>query len=167
MATYRKRLRNRNGDFIIPALNGDETGWIQTNDVADGAITTGKIADGAVTNAKISWSSTEFESSIDFGITPANRTFRKWGNLVVFSFQSGRKNFTAGEVLFTLPQGYEPTAPVGPDGQFFFSGISVSGASSTHAPCRVAIYPSTRQAKLESGALTDARIYIAGSYFVS
>ena len=54
MATYRKRLRNRNGDFIIPALNGDETGWIQTNDVADGAIT----------NAKIDWSSMEHWSIV-------------------------------------------------------------------------------------------------------
>lgn len=48
MATYRKRLRNRNGDFIIPALNGDETGWIQTGDVADGAITGAKIASEAI-----------------------------------------------------------------------------------------------------------------------
>lgn len=140
---------------------------VQTAMIADGAVTSAKIADGAVTAAKIDQTSTEFESLVTYGATPANRTFRKWGNLVVFSFQSGRKNFTAGEVLFTLPQGYEPTAPVGPDGQFFFNGISVSGGSGTHAPCRVAIYPSTRQAKLEGLSLTDARIYLAGSYFVS
>lgn len=90
MATYRKRLRNRNGDFIIPALNGDETGWIQTNDVADEAITTSKIADGAVTNAKIDWSS----MSVAWGNGTLNTTYfssgtvqwRKVGRIVVVSF---------------------------------------------------------------------------------
>lgn len=149
MATKYVTLKDSNGDTLYPQA-------VATN-----------LAPGSITPDKLNQTSTEFESLVTFGATPANRTFRKWGNLVMFSFQSGRKNFTAGEVLFTLPQGYEPTAPVGPDGQFFFNGISVSGGSSTHAPCRVAIYPSTRQAKLEGLSLTDARIYLAGSYFVS
>jgi len=51
MATYKKMLKNRRGDNIIPAFGGQ----IDTGDIADGAITTGKIADGAVTNAKIDW----------------------------------------------------------------------------------------------------------------
>ena len=49
MATYKKMLKNRKGDNIIPAFGGQ----IDTDDLADGAITTGKIADGAITTAKI------------------------------------------------------------------------------------------------------------------
>lgn len=139
---------------------------VQTAMIADGAVTTDKLASQAVTEAKIDWGSTEFESSITFGTAPANRTFRKMGNLVVFTFQSGRKNYSMNEVLFTLPSGYRPVNPAGPDGQYFIPGLAVSGSSSTVTPERVAIYQNG-EARLEGRSLTDARIYIAGSYFVS
>lgn len=43
MATYRKPLKDINGNFIIPAMTGDQTEWIQTGDIADGAVTKDKI----------------------------------------------------------------------------------------------------------------------------
>lgn len=43
MATYRKPLKDINGNFIIPAMTGDQTEWIQTGDIADGAVTSDKI----------------------------------------------------------------------------------------------------------------------------
>jgi hypothetical protein len=49
MATYKKMLKNRRGDNIIPAFGGQIVG----DDIADGAITNGKIADDAITTAKI------------------------------------------------------------------------------------------------------------------
>lgn len=55
MATYRKKLLDKDGNTIIPAMAGDETGWVNTADLADGAVSTPKIADGAVTSGKIDW----------------------------------------------------------------------------------------------------------------
>lgn len=43
MATYRKPLKDIDGNFIIPAMTGDQTEWVQTGDIADGAVTAGKI----------------------------------------------------------------------------------------------------------------------------
>ena len=43
MATYRKPLKDIDGNFIIPAMTGDQTGWIQTGDIADNAVTAPKI----------------------------------------------------------------------------------------------------------------------------
>lgn len=43
MATYRKPLKDINGDYIIPAMTGDQTEWVQTGDIADGAVTADKI----------------------------------------------------------------------------------------------------------------------------
>lgn len=43
MATYRKPLKDVDGNFIIPAMTGDQTGWIQTGDIADNAVTAPKI----------------------------------------------------------------------------------------------------------------------------
>ena len=43
MATYRKLLKNRAGDTIIPVLSGDQSKWVQTGDLADGAVTPSKI----------------------------------------------------------------------------------------------------------------------------
>lgn len=40
MATYKKMLKNRRGDNIIPAFGGQ----IETDDLADGAITTAKLS---------------------------------------------------------------------------------------------------------------------------
>lgn len=148
MATKYGTLKDSNGDIIYPQISTDS------------------IANGSLTTAKINWSSTEFESSVNFGTAPANRSFRKMGNLVVFTFQSGRKNFSIHEVLFTLPSGYRPANPAGPDGQYFVPGLAVSGGSGVVTPERVAIYQNG-EAKLEGRSLTDARIYIAGSYFVS
>ena len=39
MATYRKPLKDIDGNFIIPAMTGDQTGWVQNGDLADGAAT--------------------------------------------------------------------------------------------------------------------------------
>lgn len=43
MATYRKPLKDIDGNFIIPAMTGDQTEWIQTGDIADGAVTSEKL----------------------------------------------------------------------------------------------------------------------------
>lgn len=43
MATYRKPLKDIDGNFIIPAMTGDQTGWVQNGDLADGAVTADKI----------------------------------------------------------------------------------------------------------------------------
>lgn len=43
MATYRKRLKDKDGNTIIPAMAGDQTEWIQTGDIADEAVTSDKI----------------------------------------------------------------------------------------------------------------------------
>ena len=79
MATYRKRLLNRNGDFIIPALNGDETGWIQTNDVADGAITSAKA--GALETVSLSNYITASS-----GFTFTDRGCKRFGKIVFLRF---------------------------------------------------------------------------------
>lgn len=73
MTTYRKKLLDKDGNTIIPALAGDETGWVNTADLADGsvisdkladsAVTTAKIADGAVTAQKIDWSDVRVSAS--------------------------------------------------------------------------------------------------------
>lgn len=44
MATYRKPLKDIDGNTIIPAMTGDQTGWVQTGDLANGAVTANKIA---------------------------------------------------------------------------------------------------------------------------
>lgn len=49
MATYKKMLKNRRGDNIIPAFGGQ----IDSDDIADGAITSAKIADGAISTGDI------------------------------------------------------------------------------------------------------------------
>ena len=36
MATYRKPLKDINGDFIIPAMTGDQTGWVKPADLENG-----------------------------------------------------------------------------------------------------------------------------------
>ena len=46
MATYRKPLKDIDGNFIIPAMTGDQTEWVQTGDIADGAITPAKLGSG-------------------------------------------------------------------------------------------------------------------------
>ena len=43
MATYRRLLKDGDGNTIIPAMTGDQTEWIQTNDIADEAVTSDKI----------------------------------------------------------------------------------------------------------------------------
>lgn len=43
MATYRKPLKDIDGNFIIPAMTGDQTEWVQTGDIADNAVTRDKI----------------------------------------------------------------------------------------------------------------------------
>lgn len=43
MATYRRPLKDINGDYIIPAMTGDQTEWVQTGDLADSAVTADKI----------------------------------------------------------------------------------------------------------------------------
>lgn len=52
MATYRKILKDKDGNNIIPALAGDETGWVNTADIADGAVDATKI-DWSGTNGVI------------------------------------------------------------------------------------------------------------------
>lgn len=43
MATYRKPLKDIDGNTIIPAMTGDQTEWVQTGDLADSAVTADKI----------------------------------------------------------------------------------------------------------------------------
>jgi hypothetical protein len=50
MATYRKKLLDKDGNTIIPAMAGDETGWVNTADLADGSVTEGKMATSAIKN---------------------------------------------------------------------------------------------------------------------
>lgn len=51
MATYRKKLLDKDGNTIIPAMAGDETGWVNTADLADGSVTSAKFAQYAVNSA--------------------------------------------------------------------------------------------------------------------
>lgn len=51
MATYRKKLLDKDGNTIIPAMAGDETGWVKTADIAGGAVTPAKFAQYAVNEA--------------------------------------------------------------------------------------------------------------------
>lgn len=43
MTTRRKPLIDENGDYIIPAMTGDQTKWVKTGDIDDGAVTADKI----------------------------------------------------------------------------------------------------------------------------
>lgn len=43
MATYRRQLKDENGNNIVPVMSGDQTEWIQTGDIADEAVTADKI----------------------------------------------------------------------------------------------------------------------------
>jgi len=43
MATYRKPLYDNEGNIIIPAMTSDQTGWVETDDIADGAIDSSKL----------------------------------------------------------------------------------------------------------------------------
>jgi hypothetical protein len=56
MATYKKMLKNRRGDNIIPAFGGQ----IDTGDIADGAITPAKLSDTGWVNANSYINSTYF-----------------------------------------------------------------------------------------------------------
>lgn len=53
MTTYRKRLKDKNGDTIIPALSGDETKWIKNSDIGDEVVKSDNI-DWATIN-KLVW----------------------------------------------------------------------------------------------------------------
>lgn len=58
MATYRKPLKDIDGNFIIPAMTGDETGWIQTGDLADNSVTKAKLNMSTMNPFAIPWDST-------------------------------------------------------------------------------------------------------------
>ena len=68
MATYKRQLRDKDGNTIYPdvglelddVIYGDDPGqvetpspWIETGDIKDGQITSAKVADGAITTDKI------------------------------------------------------------------------------------------------------------------
>lgn len=72
MATYKRQLRDKDGNTIYPdvglelddVIYGSDPGevsapvaWIETTDIKDGQITTDKIASSAITGAKIDWTS--------------------------------------------------------------------------------------------------------------
>ena len=72
MATYKRRLRDKDGNTIYPdvgleldeVIYGDDPGqaetpspWIETGDIKDNQITSAKIADGAITGPKMDFSS--------------------------------------------------------------------------------------------------------------
>lgn len=93
MATYKKMLKNRRGDYIIPAFGGQ----IETNDLADGAITTGKINDGAVTSGKIDFSTIGYSTLVYYStsvytVTTAN---------TYYPIKSGTITTHGGRILFT------------------------------------------------------------------
>ncbi|MCR5353466.1 MAG: hypothetical protein K6D98_04095, partial [Clostridiales bacterium] len=58
MATYRKPLKDIDGNFIIPAMTGDQTEWVQTGDIADNAVTHDKLALSAMNPFVMPWDST-------------------------------------------------------------------------------------------------------------
>lgn len=51
MATRRKPLIDENGDYIIPAMTGDQTKWVKTGDLDDESVTIAKIAMQGIFNA--------------------------------------------------------------------------------------------------------------------
>ena len=115
MATYRKRLKNRNGDTIIPALDGS----ITTGDIADGAITSGKLASnsvttakinaGAVTNAKIGSAAVK-SANMDWSNFVTNTNFVKAGLITGVTFQANNSagGFTTKTYDTPFPAGVTP-----------------------------------------------------------
>ena len=88
MATYRKKLLDKDGNTIIPALAGDETGWVNTADLADGSVTSAKLADSAATTAKIADGAVTTAKIADGAVTvdklaayTANKALRTAANL--------------------------------------------------------------------------------------
>ena len=78
MATYRKKLLDKDGNTIIPALAGDETGWVNTGDIADEAVTTAKIDDGSVTVAKLAQNAASNAVKTSGNLTPTSDTASAW-----------------------------------------------------------------------------------------
>lgn len=72
MATYRKKLLDKDGNTIIPALAGDETGWVNTADLADSSVTAAKFASGAVNSA----------TKTSNNLTPTADTPTAWSTLL-------------------------------------------------------------------------------------
>lgn len=111
MATYRKPLKDINGDFIIPAMTGDQTGWVQTGDIADGAVTSGKI-DFTLEAGTI----TIPEGSSVNSINSSYCYCRKFGNIVDIEFRGQLKDaWTAGTSKYDqllIPVGFRPNSEI-------------------------------------------------------
>lgn len=188
MATYIKTLKEDNGDITYPqtkagavlldsgtdletelsqfvtaediASTSALTPPVQTNMIANSAVTTAKIASSAVTADKIDWTTTDFTDSITYTQPYANASFRKFGKLVIFTFQSARKAWAEGELLLTIPSGYRPATVKGSDGQYWLN------AAADNAVTRV--YIIVNDGKMYNAvAASNARIYVQGSYFTA
>ena len=128
--------------------------------IADGSITTNKVANSAITEAKIDFTTTDFTDNITYSQPYANASFRKFGKLVVFTFQSARQNWAADALLFTLPSGYRPATVKGSDNQFWFN--AAADAQLDRAYCTLS------DGKVYNAiSATNARIYIQGCYFTA
>lgn len=109
---------------------------------------------------KIDWTTIDFTDSITYTQPYANASFRKFGKLVIFSFQSARKNWAVDELLFTLPSGYRPATTKGSDGQFWFNAAADGQVARVY--CKVS------DGKVYNAiAGTSVRIYCQGSYFTA
>lgn len=65
MATYRKILKDKDGNNIIPALVGDGTEWVNTADIADGAVTPSKLENSDAYDKLVAIGGTEIASNSD------------------------------------------------------------------------------------------------------
>ena len=139
------------GTPTIPSSFSDLTGTVSTS----------QIANGAITSDKLGGTSADFTASITFTVGYANASFRKFGNLVVFSYQSDRTNFAVDDVLFTLPAAYYP-ASVNGFGNAMVYPATFNGAT----PANVFINPTTGVCTIQAAA-SNVRVYVAGSYFVN
>ena len=108
----------------------------------------------------VDWSTSDFTSRVSFNISYANAQFKRVGNLITFTYQSARRNWTAGNTLFTLPSGYRPINISGADNQYWFTG-TFDGTS----PCNIYCQSSDGAVKVNNNS-TNTRIYVSGAFLI-
>lgn len=109
----------------------------------------------------VDWTASDFTASVNFNISYANAQFKRVGNLITFTYQSARRNWTAGNTLFTLPSGYRPINISGADHQYWFTG-TFDGTS----PCNIYCQSSDGAVKVNNNNSTNARVYVAGAFLI-